>query len=112
MNNLKIDFYGENLADYKKAQNILKNIDRINGCSNASFYKKKGVSLAGYSSIMVEWAIENKDFLLALAGFIYMLLKDKKGEWDKLILKDSLEITYKDSQRDIQMKLEKSISTF
>lgn len=110
--NITIDFYGSELADYKKAKDILVDIRKIEGCDDASFYQKESVTLAGYSSIILGWVIDNKEFLVAFATFLYMLLKDKKGECDKLVLVNNTEITYKDNPKEIRIKLEKAIRTF
>ncbi|KKL52244.1 hypothetical protein LCGC14_2287410 [marine sediment metagenome] len=108
MTYIKFDFYGKNLADYKKAKIILEDIKSLEGCSKANFYLEESVTFAGYSSMIIEWTKDNKEFLVALATLLYMLLKDKKDKWDKVILNKKLEITYKDNPREIKVKLEES----
>lgn len=102
-----LDFYGKDLADYKKFKIILEEIKNLPGCENANPYIKEGVTFAGYSSMMVEWAIENKEFLLALAMFLYQLLKDLSDPYDKIVVNNSIIVSSKDNLDSISKKLER-----
>lgn len=100
--NIVIDFYGKNIADYRKIKEIKEDLSNLPGCIGVNHYMKENVTLAGYSSLIIEWAIENKEFLIALTALIYSLLK--KDSKNKIII-NNIVFTNSDDLDSIENKI-------
>jgi hypothetical protein len=101
-----IDFYGKDLADYKKSKEIVEEARKLPGCIESNHYIKESVTFAGYSSIIIEWVVENKEFLVALAAFLLSLLRRNKE--NKIII-NNVTFTNSDDLISITNKLKKEI---